>query len=174
MDLTTVVYCIGGLACVLLLWNIYMYVRSAMKITMISPRSSTTGVTINGAIFGGGSISAATTLTANDSGKTYGVSQASAYAITLPTAAAGLNYRFVLTTAGANAVTIGTASGANHLFGTLAIDGATTSINAQDTITFVSGTAVVGDWVEIYGSATGVWFVKASASAAGGITVSAS
>ena len=56
-------------------------------------------------------ISAARTLTAADSGKVFGVNQASAYEITLPLAAsagAGWHCKFVLSAVAANAVTIAT------------------------------------------------------------------
>ena len=54
-------------------------------------------------------IAAAKTLTAADSGKVFGINQASAYEITLPlaaTAGIGWHCKFVLSTAASNAVTI--------------------------------------------------------------------
>jgi hypothetical protein len=93
------------------------------------------------------SVAAARTLSASESGSLISVSQAAAYAITLPTAAAGLKYTFILTAANTNPVTIVTASSANVIYGVLLMPtGNVVADTGGDTITFASG-AVVGDQV---------------------------
>jgi hypothetical protein len=164
-----------ALAVVTFLW---LWIRVASRnlfANTVSAKTSGSTVTINGAQFRAGSVSSATTLTAADSGTVYDVSQASAYAITLPAPVAGVNYTFVLGTAGSNAVTIGTASGNNYFYGVRqnALTGIA-AVSAADTITFVSGTAAVGDRVEIYALSSTKWDVNILCSANGGITTSAS
>jgi len=100
-------------------------------------------------------ISAARTLTAADSGKVFGVNQASAYEITLPlaaTAGAGWNAKFVLSTVAANAVTIANNTAEDTIVGmTVGGDGGAGSSaeSAVDEIVFISG-AQLGDTVELF------------------------
>jgi len=100
-------------------------------------------------------ISAARTLTAADSGKVFGVNQASAYEITLPLAAsagAGWNAKFVLSTVASNAVTIANNTAEDTIVGMVAgADGGTgnSAESAVDEIVFIDG-AALGDQVEIF------------------------
>ena len=100
-------------------------------------------------------IAAARTLTAADSGKVFGVNQASAYEITLPLAAsagAGWNAKFVLSTVAANAVTIANNTAEDTIVGmTAGGDGGAGSSaeSAVDEIVFISG-AQLGDQVELF------------------------
>jgi len=101
-------------------------------------------------------ISAARTLDSNDSGKVFGVNQASAYEITLPLVSevdSGWNVKFILTTVGANAVTIANNTAEDTIVGyTSGGDGGTgssTDSTAVDEIVFISG-AQLGDCVEIF------------------------
>jgi hypothetical protein len=115
-------------------------------------------------------ITAERVLAAADSGGVFSIAQTSTYGITLPAPAQGLSYKFVLVAAGAFTVTI-TATGA-YLYGIHHVDGASVSINATTSIVFVSGTAVVGDIVELYGVDSTHWMARIHISATGGVTTS--
>ncbi len=133
---------------------------------------TTNGQTIlTGATFGGGSISGATTLTEVQSGTTFEVDTTTSYTITLPTPAAGLNYKFVITADDANAVVIN--AGGNFLYGTILDNNATnvTQVDTDENINFAAA-AVVGDSIELCGVSSTVWYVTAQSSIDGGITSS--
>jgi hypothetical protein len=121
-------------------------------------------------------IAAARTLTAADSGKVFGVNQASAYEITLPLAAsagAGWNAKFVLSTVAANAVTIANNTDEDTIVGMVAggDGGAGSSAeSAVDEIVFISG-AQLGDQVEIFCNGIN-YFAKAVAHDVAHITIS--
>ena len=121
-------------------------------------------------------IAAARTLTAADSGKVFGVNQASAYEITLPlaaTAGAGWNAKFVLSTVASNAVTIANNTAEDTIVGMTV--GADTSAgssaeSAVDEIVFISG-AQLGDTVELFCNGVN-YFAKAVAHDVAHITIS--
>lgn len=121
---------------------------------------------------GGAAIAVATTLTHHDSGNTFPVSQSAAYAITLPRVAdmVGLRYRFVVTTAAANAVTIALA-GATASFRGVILNNLAAAVMSGTTITIASGTAVVGDYIEVEGISSSVVHVRGATSATSGITI---
>lgn len=121
-------------------------------------------------------IAAARTLTAADSGKVFGINQASAYEITLPlaaTAGAGWNAKFVLSTVAANAVTIANNTDEDTIVGMTV--GADTSAGnsaetAVDEIVFIDG-AALGDTVELFCNGVN-YFAKAVAHDVAHITIS--
>ena len=121
-------------------------------------------------------IRAARTLTAADSGKVFGVNQASAYEITLPLAAsagAGWNAKFVLSTVAANAVTIANNTAEDTIVGmTAGGDGGAGSSaeSAVDEIVFISS-AQLGDTVELFCNGIN-YFAKAVAHDVAHITIS--
>ena len=121
-------------------------------------------------------IRAARTLTAADSGKVFGVNQASAYEITLPLAAsagAGWNAKFVLSTVAANAVTIANNTAEDTIVGmTAGGDGGAGSSaeSAVDEIVFISG-AQLGDSVELFCNGIN-YFAKAVAHDVAHVTIS--
>ena len=121
-------------------------------------------------------IAAARTLTAADSGKVFGVNQASAYEITLPlaaTAGAGWHCKFVLSTVAANAVTIANNTAEDTIVGmTAGGDGGAGSSaeSAVDEIVFISG-AQLGDQVEIFCNGIN-YFAKAIAHDVAHVTIS--
>ena len=121
-------------------------------------------------------IAAAKTLTAADSGKVFGINQASAYEITLPlaaTAGAGWNAKFVLSTVAANAVTIANNTGEDTIVGmTVGADGSAGSSaeSAVDEIGIISG-AQLGDTVELVCDGT-YYYAKATAHDVAHITIS--
>ncbi len=132
-------------------------------------QSGSGGTTILGAIFTGGSITGAVSLGNADSGKTYIVDAGAGYTITLPTAAAGLNYKFVLKVEG-SAVTIAATS--THLYGSYSLNGTATPIDAQLKIIFAAPSGL-GDRIELYGIDATHWYVSGMTTVDGGITLSA-
>ena len=98
--------------------------------------------------FQANAITAARVLTVLDSGGVFSVAKTSAYAITLPTAAAGMRFKFMVLDAGAFAVTI--SDGAAHLIGVVDIVNVLTSTNMTTTAT-LTATGTVGDWIEFEG-----------------------
>ncbi len=139
-------------------------------------------LTVSGATtFSGASVlntedlTATNTLTAADSGKILFLNAETEFATTLPAPAAGLHFKFICKAAPASAsYTIVTASsnvmigGINELEVDTEDDGP--YIADGNTITFVDGTAVVGDWVELVSDGTS-WYVTGQANADGGITI---
>lgn len=117
-------------------------------------------------------ITAATTLTLADAGGVFEIDQDAAFDIALPdpTSGAGCRYVFVITDAGANAVTIST-TGASTFVGTIANDVTSVLPATGSTLTFASGTAAVGDTIEAISVSTTLYLIRAISSAAGGITI---
>lgn len=121
-------------------------------------------------------LTAASTLTQADSGKVLMLNSATEFATTLPAPASGLWYKFIVKAAPSSAdYTVVTTDSANILIGginELDVDtGDDGPYDADaDTITFVDGTAVVGDWVELVSDGTS-WYLTGQANADGGITV---
>lgn len=121
-------------------------------------------------------LTAASTLTSADCGKILMLNSATEFATTLPSPTSGCQLRFVVKAAPASAsYTVVTASSANLLIGginELEVDtGDDGPYDADgDTITFVDGTAVVGDFVELISDGTS-WYLHGQAQADGGITV---
>lgn len=121
-------------------------------------------------------LTAASTLSASDSGKVLFLNSTTEFATTLPAPVAGYNFKFIVKSAPSGAsYTIVTGSSANILIGginELEVDtGDDGPYDADgDTITFVDGVSVVGDWVEMVSDGTS-WYITGQANADGGITV---
>ena len=117
-------------------------------------------------------ITSATTLTLADSGGIFTVAQSSAYDIDLPspTTGAGLRFLFQLVSPGANAVTVTVAGGAATFEGSIQTDAACI-VATGSTLTFASGVALLGDWIEAISTGTGKYFIRATSSANVGITI---
>lgn len=121
-------------------------------------------------------LTAASTLTVSNCGATYFLNSATEFATTLPAPTAGCSFRFIVKAAPASAsYTVVTASSANILIGginELEVDtGDDGPYDADgDTITFVDGTAVVGDYVYMVSDGTS-WYLNGQANADGGVTV---
>jgi hypothetical protein len=113
--------------------------------------TSTAGLTnTNGMVTKSSSAAAITlarVLTILDSGGVFSVAKTSAYAITLPTPAQGLRFKFMVLDTGSFAVTI--SSGGAHLNGIVSVN----SVNVVMTGTTLSLTSAgaLGDWVEFEG-----------------------
>jgi len=117
-------------------------------------------------------LSAATTLTAADSGKTF-LLAATGKAITLPAVKAGLYYKFICqTTTATTDWTIVTPAGANLIFGSAQVAGAVVAASAEDTITLVVAKFLPGDWVSLESDGTS-WFVEGSVVTTVGCTFTA-
>lgn len=86
-------------------------------------------------------------LTIDDSGGVFSVAKTSAYAITLPTPAQGMRFKFLVLDTGANIVTI--SDGAAHLNGIVSVNSVNTVMTGT-TLSLASGGAL-GDWVEFVG-----------------------
>jgi hypothetical protein len=118
---------------------------------------------------------AASTLTAADSGKTIFLDAASEFATTLPLPAAGLRFTFIVKTAPVGtAYTVVTNGGANIIKGQQynAAGAAGDTGTADDTITFVASSSVAGDRVELISDGTS-WFAYAFCTLAASILFSA-
>ena len=117
-------------------------------------------------------LTAASTLTAAQSGTTIFLDAATEFATTLPLPVAGLTYTFIVKTApsGAN-YTIVTNGSANIIKGQAvnAAGVAGDTGTADDTISFVSAAAVAGDMVTVISDGTS-WFAKGFCAVAAGIT----
>ncbi len=156
--------------------------NSVTEVARLNPESLTNNTFCGGfgfryPIFTG----AAGTLPATSSGCIVTLSTAAGYAIKLPTPALGLHYKFVLVdaTAGGSVTITSTTDGstAENLFsGIVTTNGAPTSTSNVDVITFVSGTATEGDYLEVYCISTTTtngnptWFYKAVGDRASSIT----
>ena len=112
-------------------------------------------------------IAAARTLTAADSGGVFTVAKTSAYAITLPTPAQGLYFKFMVLDTGANAVTI--SDGSAHLFGVVSINNVSTAMTGT-TLTLASAGSV-GDWVCFEGISATQYLVTGACIAAADIAI---
>lgn len=125
-------------------------------------------------------IAAAKVLTNEDSGKTFFVSQASAYEITLPlmsTIESGWNATFILSSVDANKVTIANNTAEDTLVGSFSTseiaDSATATllaVSAVDEVAFISG-AQLGNTISIVSNGVN-YFVNGHADSADHITIS--
>lgn len=116
---------------------------------------------------------AATTLTAADSGKTILLNLTAGFATTLPAPVAGMSFKFVLAALITGDMTIVTNGSANIIQGTLIVNGASVTGANEDTITFANAAETVGDFIELESDGTNWWIVGGIAAAAGGITLTA-
>ena len=115
---------------------------------------------------------AASTLTADDSGKTILLNSTTEFATTLPAPAAGLKFEFIVVSAPVGAsYTVVTNASANIIVGKqfVSADAVGDTGTTDDTITFVDGQAVAGDRVELISDGT-KWYAYAFSAVAAGIT----
>jgi hypothetical protein len=112
-----------------------------------------------------------TTLTAADSGKVIFLDGSTTHDVTLPSAATGLNYHFILVDATAD-VDIVQAAATEDFVGTV-VDGAGSSDTALAGDTKIifsqSGGAAAGDWVKLVCYNDDDWMVAGNCDAAGGV-----
>lgn len=121
-------------------------------------------------------LTAASTLTSADCGKTLLLNATTEFATTLPAPTAGCKLSFIVKAAPSGAsYTVVTASSDNVLIGGInelevdtGDDGPYTA--AGDTLTFVNGVSVVGDYVEMISDGTS-WYLHGQTNADGGATL---
>lgn len=121
-------------------------------------------------------VAAASTLTAEQSGQTFFLNSATGFATTLPAPAAGLNYKFVVTTAPTSGNhTIVSNGGANIIQGNSFVSAtAGTGVAAanEDSINLIANQAAVGDEVQVVSDGTN-WYVKVFVALGAGCTFTA-
>lgn len=115
---------------------------------------------------------AASTLTADDDGKTFLLNLEAGFATTLPLPVAGMKFKFILAAAITGDMTIVTSGSANIIQGTVIVNGASVVGADEDTITFANAAETVGDFVDLESDGTN-WWISGVAAAAGGITLTA-
>jgi hypothetical protein len=119
-------------------------------------------------------VTATNVITADESGKTFFLSAAAGFVSTLPTAAAGLRFTFIVKTAPtSNGYTI-TGSPADVIFGTIACSGAADTVNgvtadANDNVILVHNQAKIGDIVEFISDGTN-WYVSGNVNTFAAVT----
>lgn len=117
-------------------------------------------------------LTAARTLTAADSGKTFFLNASTEFATTLPLPALGLHFTFIVKAAPSGAsYTIVTSGSTNIIKGlqqSVAGDAGDFG-TTDDTISFVDGQALAGDRVDVHSDGTS-WFAYANSKVAAGVT----
>ena len=115
-------------------------------------------------------LTAATTLTAADSGRTYLIS-GTGYTVTLPAPHAGFNVKFIVAAAFSTDTVVQTpADNRDTLNGGVIVNGAIVESDATDRVTFEDGAESVGDFIEISSDGTS-FFLFGNGNAASSITV---
>jgi hypothetical protein len=111
-------------------------------------------------------LTAATTLTEVDSGKTIFLNSTTEFEVTLPKVKAGLNFTFIVKAAPSGASYTIVADSQNLMFGQIYTSDvnseydADSNIYAASTLTFADSISVVGDRAELISDGT-YWYVKA-------------
>lgn len=120
-------------------------------------------------------VAATNVITAQENGAVFFLNHATEFVSTLPAPFLGAHYTFIVSAAPSSAsYTVVTDAAAQVLAGTVHsstggdADSETTA--TATTITFVDGTAVVGDMAEVWSDGTS-WFAKCFCDADGGITI---
>jgi len=113
------------------------------------------------------SVSADTTLTYSDSGKTI-LLDATGEQITLPTVKAGIKYKFLcqVTTAVSNWTII---NGNDVVYGSVDVNSTRVDCSAKDIITLVVAKFLPGDWISLESDGTN-WYIDGSVFTAAGVT----
>lgn len=128
----------------------------------------------------GETLTATTTLTHADSGKTFFLNSATEFATTLPTPKMGCNFNFVVKAAPSGAsYTILTAGGANLFYGHIVSSqdaggsADSSKLRGASIITFADGASDVGDRIELMSDGTN-WYVKGSCADYNALTITIS
>ena len=146
------------------------------RIKIIPSGSGTTEVVIQEA--GGAAftevLTAATTLDASDSGKVFILALAAGFAVTLPSPAVGLNYKFFMQIAPTGDMTIVSAAQdlAGQVYASSGGDEDSETAFTATTITFVAaaGAGKIGDSADLWSDGTS-WYARCFCDTAGGITI---
>lgn len=124
-------------------------------------------------------LTAVTTLSERDSGKTIFLNSATEFAVTLPKVKAGLNFTFIVKAAPSGASYTVVSDAQNLIYGQIYTSQVTSTtdadfnIYAASTITFADGYSVVGDRVELISDGTN-WYARVFCSAYNGVTITVS
>ena len=119
-------------------------------------------------------VTATNVITASESGKTFFLDAVAGFESTLPTAAEGLRFKFIVKTAPtSNGYTI-TGTPADVIHGTVACSGAEATINgvtavASDNVILVANQATIGDAVEFISDGTN-WYVTGNVNTYAAVT----
>jgi hypothetical protein len=117
---------------------------------------------------------AALTLTSADDGAEVFLNAAAGFAITLPSPAAALKFRFTVAASFATTnFTVVSAGGSNIIQGGATVAGADVPAADEDTISFVATAETKGDFVDVWSDGTS-WFVNGRGTTSGSITFTAS
>lgn len=119
-------------------------------------------------------VTATNVITAAESGKTFFLDAVAGFTSTLPTAAAGLHFRFIVKTAPTSTGYTITGDPADVIYGTVACSGAEATINgvtasAADNVILVANQALIGDLVEFFSDGTN-WYVTGNVNTFAAIT----
>lgn len=120
------------------------------------------------------SLTAATTLTRRDSGKTFFLNLAGGFTVTLPAGELGMNFTFYVATAPTTAYILLSAAADTMIGYPVASSGGDETSNgnaAGDQVNFVANTALPSDRVHLFHDGTS-WMVTANCKATGAITIS--
>lgn len=115
-------------------------------------------------------ISAAKTLTAADSGKTFWLDAAAGATVTLPALKDGLNFKFVVASNFATSNWVIDSAEGDNIEGSLVVAGAAVVAGAEDQINFVNSAETKGDFVQLECNGS-LWFVSGVGALSGSITV---
>ena len=118
-------------------------------------------------------LTGATTLTAEDSGKSFSLNAAAGAQITLPAVATSAGFRYRFTVAALFATTAWTIKAAtNKIQGGVIVNSVNVPGADENTITFSASADTIGDFVELNCDGTN-WYVLGLGTAAGAITLTA-
>ena len=118
-------------------------------------------------------LTAATTLTAEDSGKSFSLNAAAGAQITLPAVATSAGFRYRFTVAALFATTAWTIKAAtNKIQGGVIVNSVNVPGADENTITFAHAADTIGDFVELNCDGTN-WYVFGLGTSAGAITLTA-
>jgi hypothetical protein len=116
-------------------------------------------------------LTGATTLTAEDSGKSFSLNAAAGAQITLPAVATSAGFRYRFTVAALFATTAWTIKAAtNKIQGGVIVNSVNVPGADENTITFSASNDTIGDFVELNCDGTN-WYVFGLGTAAGAITL---
>lgn len=119
-------------------------------------------------------VTATNVIAASESGKTFYLDAVAGFESTLPTAALGLMFKFIVKTSPtSNGYTI-TGSPADKIYGIVAASGAETEANgvaaaAADNIILVANQSIIGDFLEFHADATN-WYVTGNVNLLAAVT----
>lgn len=143
--------------------------KGGVTIPTISSTATLTNKTVNGpnaVVTPTGAVS----LTAAQSGSEIMLNASAGFAITLPTAAAGLYYRFTVAANFATTnFTVITPGLLDIIQGGATVAGADVPAADEDTISFVATAELKGDFVDVWSDGTS-WFVNGRGTTSGSIT----